>query len=221
MTEDHLLMALTGVSMAYGRPRSQPPIRVLRSVDLQLHHTRMVCVAGRSGSGKTTLLNIAAGLVRPTEGSVRWGAAELNELNDDELAQLRRRCIGFVFQNGGLITSLTASENVALPDLPRRLDEDGHARARRCLEKVGLAERWDHFPAQLSGGEQQRVALARALFADAPALLVDEPTANLDRATANEIAALLTALRGEGRALLIASHDAAIIERADAVLELD
>jgi ABC-type lipoprotein export system ATPase subunit len=150
-----------------------------------------------------------------------WNGRALSELSRSVLAQRRRELMGIVFQSGGLLEHLTAAENVALGDLPRGVRTDGRQRAESLLGRVGVEIRSRHFPSQLSGGERQRVALARALFSDPPLLIVDEPTANLDRSNADEIIGLLTRLCGDGRTLLVASHDSHLVQKADRVVSLD
>jgi len=218
---EETLLALSGVSKVYPSRDGSAPIRVFEGIDLELRAGELVCVAGRSGSGKTTLLHIAAALISPTSGVVRWRGVDPAELGDAERSALRREMLGIVFQDAGLIGALTAAENVALPGLPAGLGRDARRRARELLELVGVAGRANHFPSQLSGGEQQRVGIARALFADPPVLIVDEPTSNLDRRTADAIIQLLTSIRTAGRGLLVASHDAHLIARADRVVPLD
>lgn len=215
------LLHMDGIAMSYPGRDGDARLMVLDALALEVAPSELVCIAGRSGSGKTTLLNIAAGLLRPTAGEVRWGERALGELTDVEVAHLRRDHIGFVFQSGGLIPILTAAENVALPSLPEGMDIDGRRRALMLLDLVGMANRADHFPSQLSSGEQQRVAVARGLYSNPPMLLVDEPTANLDRGTADGVIALLASLRGDGRGLLVATHDQRLIDRADRVQTLE
>lgn len=218
---EETLLALSGVSKVYPSRDGSAPIRVFEGIDLELRAGELVCVAGRSGSGKTTLLHIAAALIVPTSGVVRWRRVDPAELGDAERSALRREMLGIVFQDAGLIGTVTAAENVALPGLPAGLGRDARRRALELLELVGVAGRANHFPSQLSGGEQQRVGIARALFADPPVLIVDEPTANLDRRTADAIIELLASIRAAGRGLLVASHDAHLIARADRVVPLD
>lgn len=217
---DAALVELQGIAMTFRGRDHGPDVQVFDGVDVGVGHGELVVVAGRSGSGKTTLLNIAAGLLRPTRGVVRWSGVAVGELSSDALAQLRGRSIGIVFQNAALIETLTAAENVALAAVPNGL-KGGRTRAMELLEQLGVAGRARHYPAHLSGGEQQRVAVARALFADPPLLIVDEPTANLDRRTADEVIGALRRLAGEGRGLLVASHDVHAIDVADRVIELE
>lgn len=213
------LLRLQHVSMSFAAP-SGPPIEVLDDVSAVVPAREMVVVAGRSGSGKTTLLNIAAGLMRPSAGSVTWSDEAVQALSMEALAARRRRHLGYVFQTAGLIASLTAAENAALPGMAGGHRGDDASRSREVLDLVGVGHRARHFPSRLSGGEQQRVGLARALFGDPPLLIVDEPTANLDRRTADDIIELLVALRGAGKALLVAAHDVNLIARADRLVEL-
>jgi len=217
---DRPQLALHGIGMTYpGRDHGEP-VRVFDGLDLTVEPGELVVAAGRSGSGKTTLLHIAAGLLRPTAGAVRWADVALDGLDDERLAALRGRSVGIVFQNAALVDTLNAVENVALQAVPAGV-RNGRDRALELLGRQGLAARARHYPRHLSGGEQQRVALARALFADPPLLIVDEPTANLDRRAADELIAQLRALASQGRALLVASHDPQLIGTAGRVLELE
>jgi putative ABC transport system ATP-binding protein len=174
---------------------------------------------GRSGSGKSTLLNLIAGIDLPTSGRVLLGDTDLTALDERERTLVRRRRIGFVFQQFNLIPTLTVGENVRLPlDLVGRRDD---GRSARLLDQVGLADRAGAFPDTLSGGEQQRVAIARALAHDPDLILADEPTGNLDRATADRVLDLLQGLaRDEGKTLLVVTHDPGIAARAGRVLTL-
>jgi putative ABC transport system ATP-binding protein len=179
-----------------------------------------VGLVGPSGSGKSTLLMVMAGLERPDAGHVRVAGHDLGDLDEDGLARFRGRSVGIVFQSFHLIPTMTALENVAVPlELAGR--DDAIDRAKFELEGVGLNDRFDHYPAQLSGGEQQRVALARAL-APMPALLIaDEPTGNLDETTGREIMDLLFAKRMEHKStLVIVTHDAALVKRCSRVVHM-
>jgi len=188
------------------------------SLDVAAHET--VAVTGPSGSGKSTLLGLIAGLDRPTAGSIVLDGVEITSLDENELARLRRDHVGFVFQSYHLIPTLTAIENVAMPlelaGRPHRLE-----RARELLDAVGLADRADHYPSQLSGGEQQRVAIARALALRPPLVLADEPTGNLDSATGAQVIELLLALNREhGSTLVLVTHDEALAGRGQRIVAL-
>lgn len=214
-------LELAAVTVRYGGHDGVAAVTVFEELELVVGAGEFVCLAGRSGSGKTTLLHVAAGLLDPSAGEVRWDGDAIGRLSDAARAKRRRTGLGIVFQSGGLIGSLTAAENVALPGLPATAQTTGQERAREVLAEVGLEARRGHFPSQLSAGEQQRVALARALFADPPTLLVDEPTANLDRASATVVIDLLAQLHRSGRTVVVASHDEALISRATRVVRLD
>ena len=215
------LLRLDGVEIAYPTPDGEQLIQVVGATSFAVAPGELLCVAGRSGSGKTSLLNVAAGLQPPTAGHVYWRQLEVRALRDGKLADRRRHLIGYVFQGGGLIESLTAAENAVLAAIPDGLPADAAASVERLFNELGLADRHNHFPAQLSGGEVQRAALARALFHDPPLLIVDEPTANLDRATADGVIDLLAGLRDQGRGLLIASHDPHLLDAASRVWRLE
>lgn len=215
------LVELAGVSMTYASRQRESSVDVLRSVALSVQAEEMVCVSGRSGSGKSTLLGIAAGLLRPTSGVVRWSGHDVAEMSESERRRWRRDHVGLVFQTGGLVDSLTALENVALAAIPRGMNSGVRDRALLSLGMVGIASRSGAFPAELSGGEQQRVGIARALFGEPSLLIIDEPTANLDRSTADDIIDLLGSLRSDGAGLLVATHDRQLVGRGSRVLELD
>src|SRR5262245_65323499 len=223
---DRVIVA-RNLTQRYRRAGGGPPLTVLAGVDRGVAAGEVVAVLGPSGSGKTTLLGLLAGLDRASEGSVRLDGVALEDLDEDARAALRAECIGFVFQTFQLVPTLTALENVLvplelLPDGRAPGPAEAEARARELLARVGLAARLDHYPAQLSGGEQQRVGLARA-FAARPRLLpADEPTGNLDRETGRTVADLLFALnRDAGTTLVIATHDLELASRAGRVLRLD
>jgi putative ABC transport system ATP-binding protein len=195
-------------------------LTILDDVSLDVPAGEFLAVTGPSGSGKSTLLGLIAGLDRPTSGSVAVNGVDLTRLGEDALARFRRPTIGYLFQSFHLIPTLTATENVAVP-----MDLDGVRdaadRARALLDAVGLGDRRDHYPAQLSGGEQQRVALARAISLQPTLLLADEPTGNLDSATGAQIIDLLLALRRQaGSTLVLVTHDPALASHADRVIEL-
>lgn len=215
------LLRLSGVGLSYPSPDGQPRLAVLDSISFAAADGDVVCVAGRSGSGKTSLLNIASGLLAPDRGRVSWEGNLIYRLSADERVDARRRLVGIVFQGGGLLDSLTALENVALPGVPAGVTETGERRAQELLDQVGIGARRHHYPQQLSGGEQQRVALARALFADPRLLIVDEPTANLDRGTADAVIHLLLSLADSRRAVLLASHDPHVIDASSLRIDLE
>ena len=197
-------------------------LEVLRGVDLDLERGGFVALRGASGAGKSTLLHLLGGLDTPTQGEVRMSGAPLSDLSRLELARLRNRRVGFIFQSYHLLPELDALENVCLPARMARLSPDeAESRGRELLRRVGLAERIEHRPYELSGGEQQRVAIARALINQPELILADEPTGNLDSHTGQEIIELLCALRQERQTtLVIATHDAGVAARAPRVLEL-
>ena len=181
----------------------------------------MLAIEGPSGSGKSTLLGLLAGFDSPTSGSIQLDGEEITAMAEDELALLRGRKLGFVFQSYNLIPTLTAEENVMLP---MELRGDGLAvgqRAHELLTAVGLKQRFEHYPAQLSGGEQQRVALARAFAGSPSILLADEPTGNLDSATGKMVLDLLLDLnRQQGTTLILVTHDSALSQLADRIIRL-
>jgi putative ABC transport system ATP-binding protein len=201
-------------------PSGGRDLTILDRVDLSIHPGEFVAVLGPSGSGKSTLLALMAGLDRPTAGEVRIDGAPIHDLSEDQLALLRRRSIGFVFQSFQLLGNLTARENVLLP-LELLARPGAGRRADELLAAVGLTERGHHYPSQLSGGEQQRVALARAFAARPPILLADEPTGNLDGSTGRLILEVLSELRREsGTTLVLVTHDPAVAGLADRLVHL-
>ncbi|MEU3545383.1 ABC transporter ATP-binding protein [Streptomyces longwoodensis] len=209
---------LTAVSRRYGAAGTG--VTALDDVTLAFPRGSFTAVMGPSGSGKSTLLQCAAGLERPTSGSVRIGGTELTGLGERRLTLLRRARIGFVFQSYNLLPSLTAEQNVALP-LRLAGRRPSRARVRAALAEVGLAGRADHLPARLSGGQQQRVALARALITRPEVLFGDEPTGALDSTTAREVLALLRALVDEeGQTVVMVTHDPVAASAADRVVFL-
>ncbi len=180
-------------------------VHALRDVSMDLPRGLMASIQGTSGSGKTTLLNIIGAMDTPTSGTVRVADQDLGRLAEEALTDFRRRNVGFVFQFFNLIPTLNAVENVLVPVMFQR--EPPVERALGLLERVGLRERWDHRPAQLSGGERQRLAVARALINDPPLVLADEPTGNLDHDTGTGILKLFRELVGDGRTVVVVTHD--------------
>ena len=197
------------------------PVNILRGIDLSIVEGESVGVVGPSGSGKSTMLAVTAGLERTSSGRVTVAGTEFDGLSEDALALFRRRHIGIVFQAFHLIASMTAVENVAVP-LELSGISDAFPRAQSSLSAVGLDARLDHYPTQLSGGEQQRVALARA-FATGPALiLADEPTGNLDTATGSQIIDLMFDIRArDNTTLMLITHDPAVADRCDRIVHLN
>jgi putative ABC transport system ATP-binding protein len=199
-------------------------VDILKGIDFHIERGEFVAIMGASGSGKSTLLGLLAGLDNPSEGSVTLNGTVISDMPEDKLAQLRGRTIGFVFQSYQLIPTLTALENVLLPY--EFNDETGGRkaglnRARQLLVSVGLEARMDHYPIQLSGGEQQRVALARAFILRPPIVLADEPTGNLDTTNGQHILDLLLQLnRAEGTTLVLVTHDPALARHATRIITL-
>ncbi len=195
---------------------------VLRGVDIELEVGDFLALRGASGAGKSTLLHLLGGLDTPNEGQVRLAGRDLGALTRRELARLRNQEVGFIFQAYYLLPELDALENVCLPArMARTSAAEAEARGRELLSRVGLADRLEHKPYELSGGEQQRVAIARALINQPDLILADEPTGNLDSHTGEEIIELLCSLRGEKQTTLImATHDAKVAARAPRVVEL-
>ena len=196
-------------------------VEILRGIDLTVRGGEVLAIEGPSGSGKSTLLGLLAGFDFPTAGSIRLDGEEITKMDEDQLALLRGRKLGFVFQSFNLIPTLTAEENVMLPIELRGDSGEAKERARSLLTEVGLQERFLHYPAQLSGGEQQRVALARAFVGRPSILLADEPTGNLDSGTGTNILELLLKLnRQEGTTLILVTHDPALSRLADRIVRL-
>jgi putative ABC transport system ATP-binding protein len=196
-------------------------IRPLDGLSFEVEPGELAVLLGPSGSGKTTLLSCVGGILTPTSGSIRVGDLDVTTLRRGELESFRRDNIGFVFQAFNLIPSLSARENVAMPlMLTGWSRHDAMARADELLGQVGLTDRAGHRPAKLSGGQQQRVAVARGLARNPPLLLADEPTANLDHIQAEAIIRLLQDLRGQGRAIVVSTHDARLVPIADRIIEM-
>ena len=201
---------------------SDSKVEVLKDVALKVREGEFTVVGGASGSGKTTLLNIIGGIDKPTSGKIVVFAEDLAAKDEDFLANFRCTKVGFVFQSYNLISTLTVAENIAFPMEWLRKPEDQIKKlVGELLEVVGLAQRSEHFPFQLSGGEQQRVAFARALANNPPLLLVDEPTGNLDKKTSANIVQILQTLKNEGKTIIVATHDEAIGKQADQRLWLE
>ncbi len=196
------------------------PVHILKDVTLDLPAGKTVSITGPSGSGKTTLLMLLGGLERPSSGDITVGGQHLNPLSEDALATFRRDNIGIVFQNFHLIPTMTALENVAIP-LEFAGEKDAFARARAALETVGLGPRVDHYPGQLSGGEQQRVAVARAFVTAPKLILADEPTGNLDADTGNKVMqSLFDLTRQHNTTLILVTHDEDLAAKCDVSVKI-
>lgn len=195
-------------------------LTILHDINLQIASGEAVAIIGASGSGKSTLLGLLAGLDLPTSGKVHLDSVDIFALDEDERAALRGKVMGFVFQSFQLLPALTALENVMLPLELARI-RDAETPAKRLLERVGLGQRLDHYPKQLSGGEQQRVAIARAFATNPRLLLADEPTGNLDSATGTQIIELMFELNREhGTTLVLVTHDEALSRRCSRQIRL-
>lgn len=200
---------------------SEGTLTILEGINLEINESDSVAIVGASGSGKTTLLSLMAGLDLPSTGQVFLGNDEITAMTEEERARVRGRRVGFVFQSFQLLGSLTALENVMLP-AELKGDADAAGRAGELMERVGLGHRLQHYPRQLSGGEQQRVAIARAFASDAEILFADEPTGNLDTRTGERVIDLVFDLNREfGTTLILVTHDGRLADRCDQSISLD
>ncbi len=214
------IITLTGVTKSIDTGTHR--VDILRGIDITIRRGEFVAIMGASGSGKSTLLGLLAGLDSPTTGAILLDGEDISRLPEDKLAEIRGRKIGFVFQSYQLIPTLTAEENVLLPaELAGENGRETLDRARMLLETVGLNGRLDHYPVQLSGGEQQRVALARAFMRQPPLLLADEPTGNLDSVNGRQVLELLLSLnRSEHTTLVLVTHDRELAAYATRIITL-
>jgi len=214
------LIELAGVEKVYRMGKVD--YRALRGVDLSIAAGEMVAVVGPSGSGKSTILNMITGIDRPSAGTVVFDGKRLDEMSEEDLAVWRGGNVGIIFQFFQLLPTLSALENAVLPlDFARQGSKrERFERARHNLELVGLGDKGDHLPSELSGGEQQRVAIARSLAADPRLIVGDEPTGNLDTVTAAEMFELLERLNGEGKTILFVTHDRELAARASRMIEI-
>ena len=196
-------------------------VRALRGVDLVIDRGASIAIMGTSGSGKSTMMNIMGCLDQPSQGSYHLSGKDVSRLSRAQLADVRGKMIGFVFQSFNLLSRTTALENVEMPLMYQGLPgRERHRRAMSALERVGLADRADHHPNQLSGGQQQRVAIARALVCEAPIIMADEPTGNLDTATSYEVMAILQGLVAQGITVVLVTHEPDIAAYARRVVVL-
>jgi len=199
---------------------SEGLLTILKGITLKVNEGEIVAIVGASGSGKSTLLGLMAGLDGASSGDVLLDDNNLTEMDEEQRAMLRGQLVGFVFQSFQLLPSLTALENVMLP-IELKGDDQARDKAKQLLQRVGLEERWHHYPNQLSGGEQQRVAIARAFATQAKILFADEPTGNLDTATGKKVVELLFELNREfSTTLVLVTHDYALADRCDRLLSL-
>ena len=216
---DSPVIELNGVTKTYRL--GDEVLNALDNIDVSIKSGEFVAITGPSGSGKSTLANIIGGLDRPTNGTVVVDGEDLSHVRDRKLSDYRNRHIGFVFQSFNLQGTQTALENVMLPLVFARIKQkERKARAKECLEAVGLGDRLKHRPSQLSGGQRQRVAIARALAVRPSIILADEPTGNLDSARGEEIIKLLEDLNKQGMTLVIITHDMSIAKRANRIIEI-
>jgi putative ABC transport system ATP-binding protein len=214
MTTDN--PAVSAVQLCKTYQTGNLEVLVLKDINLTIQPGQFAAICGPSGSGKTTLLNIISGIDKPTTGKIIVFNEDLAEKDEDFLADFRCRKVGFVFQSYNLVSTLTVAENIAFPmEWKRQPPEAIEKRVAELLEKFGLKHRADHFPAQLSGGEQQRVAFARALANDPPLLLADEPTGNLDIKSGQKMIEVLRGLKAEGKTVIASTHDPEIMALAD------
>jgi putative ABC transport system ATP-binding protein len=212
----HPVIELENLTRVYQMGETE--VRALDGVTIKVEPGEFVAVMGPSGSGKSTFMNIVGCLDRPTGGRYVLEGVDVSSLGRDARAEIRNDKIGFVFQNFNLLSRTSALENVELPLLyskkSKLTDEASRAQAMRCLERVGLKDRWDHTSAQLSGGQQQRVAIARSLVNEPAILLADEPTGNLDSRTSEEVMAIFQALNDEGKTVVLITHEPDIAQFA-------
>jgi putative ABC transport system ATP-binding protein len=215
------IVEIRGLSKTYFRGKE--PVRVLEGLDLDVPEGSFEALMGPSGSGKSTLLNLIAGLDKPSRGTIRVAGSDLHSLSDADLARWRSNNIGFIFQAYNLMPVLTAAQNVELPLLLTKLSSaERKKRVAIALRVVGLENRMDHYPRQLSGGQEQRVAIARAIVNDPKIIVADEPTGDLDRKSADDVLNLLEKLNAEmGKTIFMVTHDPAAAERAKIQRKLD
>ena len=218
MTEMETILSVNELTKRYGD--GDHTLTVLENINFSVHSGETMSIVGPSGSGKTTLLGLCAGLDRASSGTVELNNIRLNDLNEDQRAQVRNQYVGFIFQNFQLLPTLTAIENVMVP-LELRREKNIRGRALDLLGKVGLAARADHYPVQLSGGEQQRVSMARAFSTRPRILFADEPTGNLDEEASNNVVHLLFDLNREaGTTLILVTHNLELAEQTHSILRL-
>lgn len=218
-----LVIKLDNIKKIYNAENEEAKVYALKGINLEVKKGEFIAIMGASGSGKSTLMNILGFLDTPTEGEYYLEGEKVNTFSKDELADIRNKKLGFVFQSFNLLSRTTAFDNVKLPLLysrPRPKDSEISRRVLNALEMVGLKERKNHFPSQLSGGEQQRVAIARALVNNPSIILADEPTGNLDSKRSKEIMDIFTELNKYGITIILVTHEHDIAEYAKRVIEM-
>lgn len=216
--KQRIILEVKNVWKVYG---TKVQVRALQGIDLTINEAEFIAIIGPSGSGKSTLMHVMGCLDRPSQGEVVLEGINVAELSQDELAEIRALKIGFVFQQFNLLPRKTAQKNVELPLVFQGLNKKERSkRSAELLEKVGLGQRMDHSPAQMSGGEQQRVAIARALISNPSIIIADEPTGNLDTKSSMEIMSILEKLNDEGKTVVIVTHDPEIAVWADRTVRL-
>ena len=218
MADRRSMISLRGITKVY--KMGDVEVQALKGVDLEVEEGEFIAIMGASGSGKSTLMNLIGCLDQPTTGVYLLDGVDVKKLNDTELATIRNRKIGFVFQSFNLIPRSSALHNVEMPLIYANQNPDRQRRALRALEQVGLSDRAKHQPSELSGGQQQRVAIARALVTEPAILLADEPTGNLDSASSIEIMRLLAELNAQGRTVVLITHESDIAAFAKRVVRL-
>ena len=218
--KDDIMVSTQALEKTYEVGNSK--LTVLKDINLQIPKAKFAVLCGPSGSGKTTLLNLIGGIDRPTKGKIVVAGQDLTMQDEDFLSDFRCNHVGFVFQAYNLVSTLTVAENVAFPmEWTQKPEKETEKRVEELLKTVGLEHRANHFPSQLSGGEQQRVAFARALANDPELILADEPTGNLDAKNAQKIVQVLQFLKSEGKTVIVSTHDLQIRELADMVFCLE
>jgi len=213
------IIAMRGIRKNYDTGAIQ--VEALRGIDLEVHPREFVAIVGPSGSGKSTLLNLIGCLDVPTDGSYLLDGEEVAELDVDELADIRNRKVGFIFQNFNLLPQITAYENIEMPLLFKGVGaRERRARVEELLAQVGLSDRGHHKPTELSGGQMQRVAVARALACDPALILADEPTGNLDTTSGQDVMGLFESLSAQGRTIVLITHDQTLAKRTKRIVRI-
>jgi len=219
MNSNGTIIRMAGIKKIYDTGKVK--VEALKGIDLEIHKGEMVAIVGPSGSGKSTLMNLVGCLDTPSEGEYQLAGENVAGVTRDQLAEIRNRRVGFVFQNFNLLPHISAQENVELPMLFGGVSpKERRERAAEMLTRVGLGDRLDHKPTELSGGQMQRVAIARALAMNPDILLADEPTGNLDTSSGTDIMSIFNELWKTGRTLIIITHDPALARRASRIVEI-